>query len=118
MLTISFFDRDLSWLSFNYRVLEEGAKEKTPLLERISFLSIYCSNLDEFYRVRIPALSALQKIKKKENLPESILQDIGATVNRQLEHFGQIFRGNILPALASHGIDFVYDQPIPEAARK
>jgi polyphosphate kinase len=118
MPTISFFDRDLSWLSFNYRVLEEGAKEKVPLLERISFLSIYCSNLDEFYRVRIPALSALQKIQKKENLPGSVLQEIAATVNGQLEHFGQVFTGRILPALASQGIHFVYDQPIPEAVRK
>lgn len=118
MLTISFFDRDLSWLSFNYRVLEEGAKEKTPLLERISFLSIYCSNLDEFYRVRIPALSALQKIKKKENLPESVLQDIAATVNGQLGHFGQVLNSRVLPALAGQGIHFVYDQPIPEAVRK
>src|ERR1700709_2087543 len=63
----SFFDRDMSWLTFNYRVLEEAAREETPLLEKIRFLSIYCSNLDEFYRVRIPALAALQKIKKPKD---------------------------------------------------
>jgi polyphosphate kinase len=55
----SYFDRDLSWLTFNYRVLEEAARDETPLLERVLFLSIYCSNLDEFYRVRIPAVAAL-----------------------------------------------------------
>ncbi len=62
MTDYSYLDRDLSWLDFNYRVLEQAAAEDTPLLERIRFLSIYCSNLDEFYRVRIPALAALQKI--------------------------------------------------------
>src|SRR5260221_477876 len=101
MPTISFFDRDLSWLSFNYRVLQEGARENVPLLERISFLSIKCSNLDEFYRVRIPALSALQKIKKKETRPAigPILQEIATTVRGQLDHFGQLFTGRIFPAL-------------------
>ncbi|HWK05747.1 MAG TPA: polyphosphate kinase 1 [Puia sp.] len=121
MPTIPFFDRDLSWLSFNYRVLQEGAKENVPLLERISFLSIYCSNLDEFYRVRIPALSALQKISKKaETLPGdgSLLRQIGAVVNGQLEHFGQILTGQILPALAGQGIHFIYDQPIPAAVKR
>ena len=58
--------RDISWLSFNERVLLEAAKENVPLVERINFLSIYSSNLDEFYRVRIPALMALQKIKKEK----------------------------------------------------
>ncbi|HEX9512154.1 MAG TPA: polyphosphate kinase 1 [Puia sp.] len=129
MPTIPFFDRDLSWLSFNYRVLQEGARENVPLLERIGFLSIYCSNLDEFYRVRIPALSALQKISSKkivatmaaaEILPGngSLLQQIEAVVNGQLEHFGQILTGQILPALASQGIHFIYDQPIPEAVKR
>ena len=59
-----FFDRDISWLSFNGRVLAEAAKEAVPLLERIKFLSIYSSNLDEFYRVRMPAMMALQKINR------------------------------------------------------
>jgi polyphosphate kinase len=103
--------------------LEEGAKETVPLLERISFLSIYCSNLDEFYRVRIPALSALQKIKKTKELytspgGNSILQEITTAVNSQLEHFGQVLHGSILPALASQRINFIYDQPIPDTAKK
>ena len=48
----TFANRDLSWLSFNQRILEEAGEEAIPLLERIKFLSIYSSNLDEFYRVR------------------------------------------------------------------
>ncbi len=57
-----FYNRDLSWLSFNERVLEEADAPGVPLMERFQFLSIYSSNLDEFYRVRIPALLALQHI--------------------------------------------------------
>ena len=123
MPIISFIDRDLSWLSFNERVLNEAAKEDLPLLERINFLSIYASNLDEFYRVRIPALSALEKIKKPKEekiTPASptLLQEISARVNAQLQHFGRIFSGQVLPALSRQDIHFMYDQPIPEAAKK
>jgi polyphosphate kinase len=114
----SYFDRDLTWLDFNYRVLEEADAEETPLLEKIRFLSIYCSNLDEFYRVRIPALMALHKIKKTKidtgNFPAAdLLPQITAKVNLQLERFGQILRTNILPALAARNIRFIYHQPVP-----
>ena len=114
----SYFDRDLTWLDFNYRVLEEAAAEETPLLEKIRFLSIYCSNLDEFYRVRIPALMALHRIKKTkldtDNLPPAdLLPQITTKVNLQLEHFGEILRINILPALAARNIHFIYHEPIP-----
>ena len=128
----SFFDRDLSWLSFNYRVMEEAAKPTTPLLERVSFLSIYSSNLDEFYRVRVPALAALGKIKKsKETVagPESeaLLRTITAEVDRQLAHYGQLFMGSVLPQLSEQGIELVYESasqtsmpwvlPVPPAVR-
>ena len=52
-----FLNRDLSWLSFNQRVLMEAADQSVPLYSRISFLSIFSSNLDEFFRVRMPAIS-------------------------------------------------------------
>jgi polyphosphate kinase len=129
----SFFDRDLSWLSFNYRVMEEAAREATPLLERVSFLSIYSSNLDEFYRVRVPALAALGKIKKsKETVAgaesAALLQRITEEVGRQLVHYGQLLTGSVLPQLSRQGIEFVYEPaeqtalpyslPVPPAVRK
>ena len=61
-----FTNKDISWLAFNRRVLEEAASETVPMLERLKFLSIFSSNLDEFYRVKMPPLLALQKIKKKK----------------------------------------------------
>jgi len=53
MAKYSYFNRDLSWLSFNYRVLEEVKDETNPLYERIKFLAIYSNNLEEFYQVRV-----------------------------------------------------------------
>jgi len=129
----SFFDRDLSWLSFNYRVMEEAAREATPLLERVNFLSIYSSNLDEFYRVRVPALAALGKIKKsKETVAgaesAALLQKITQEVDRQLTHYGQLLLGSVLPQLSHQGIEFIYEPaaqtampyslPVPPAVRK
>ena len=52
-VTFRYFDRDMSWLSFNYRVLLEAADEQLPLYERISFIAIYTSNMEEFYKVRV-----------------------------------------------------------------
>jgi len=118
----SYFDRDLSWLTFNYRVLEEAAREETPLLERVFFLSVYCSNLDEFYRVRIPAVAALQKIKatREDYISAAgvqLLTKISSRINLQLENFGRLLTGQILPALQQKGIQFNYRQPIPAAAK-
>ena len=64
-----FFNRDLSWLGFNSRVLDEAANQRNPLFERIKFLSIFSSNLDEFYRVRMPVIAALKKIGNTGNNP-------------------------------------------------
>jgi len=59
-----FKNRDLSWLSFNYRVLQEAKDPRVPLYERIKFLAIYSSNLDEFFRVRVAGIRSLIKINK------------------------------------------------------
>jgi len=68
-----YFDRELSWLSFNYRVLQEAKDKSVPLFERLKFLAIYSSNLDEFFRVRVASLRSLLslKTKKKQKLKRS-----------------------------------------------
>lgn len=117
MHTPDFFSRDISWLSFNERVLMEAGKDTVPLGERIKFLSIYSSNLDEFYRVRMPALMALQKINKtktgKDTSYTGALEEAKAIIHRQQEQFGKTIAG-ITPLLEQHGIKLLYNQPIPQ----
>ncbi|MCO6148717.1 polyphosphate kinase 1 [Flavobacterium sp. NRK1] len=118
-IPVRYLDRDLSWLIFNERVLAEAAKENVPLLEKIKFLSIYSSNLDEFYRVRIPALMALKKLtsKKTESSGKSykkLLKQINTVVYRQQQMFGELFTDHILSELEFENIELVYDRPIPE----
>ncbi|MEO6132976.1 MAG: polyphosphate kinase 1, partial [Saprospiraceae bacterium] len=60
-----FIHRDLSWLDFNYRVLQEAKDPNVPLFERIKFLAIYSSNLDEFFRVRVANHRNLLRVGKK-----------------------------------------------------
>ncbi len=111
-----FFDRDISWLSFNERVLQESGKATVPVLERIKFLSIYSSNLDEFYRVRMPALLALQKIDQ-DGYSHPVYRQAASVINDQQNLFGHILNNDILPALKDRGYLFLYDQPVPETLR-
>lgn len=108
------FDRELSWLSFNHRVLQEAADERVPLLERLKFLAIYSSNLDEFFRVRVASLRSLLRLgrgsrKRLDFNPAKVLKRIHRIVVEQQELFGRIFGGEILPALRREGIH-LYDQ--------
>src|SRR5688572_7611365 len=95
-----FFDRDLSWLSFNARVLAEAQRKTVPLMERLKFLSICSANMDEFYRVRMPAILALGRLETDENVKQSgKLKRINSAINRQLNQFGKTLLRNILPGL-------------------
>ena len=60
-----FINRDLSWLEFNYRVLLEAKDKSVPLYERIKFLAIFSSNLDEFFRVRVASIQGVARLKKR-----------------------------------------------------
>jgi polyphosphate kinase len=112
-----FLNRDLTWLSFNHRVLMEAADDTIPLYNRISFLSIFSSNLDEFFRVRMPAIFAVTYIKKKqtslrEEYPKDLVEQVKTVLIDQLEEFGRILTGQILPALRQQHICLYYNQPI------
>ncbi len=112
-----FLNRDLSWLSFNHRVLMEAADKTVPLYSRISFLSIFSSNLDEFFRVRMPSIFAFTSIESKkisieEEYPKDLVQQVQATIHRQLEEFGSILSKQILPELAENHIFLYYNQPV------
>jgi polyphosphate kinase len=114
MLYYSFFNRDISWLSFNERVLMEAASPSVPLMERLKFLAIFSSNLDEFFRVRIPALQSLRKLNKKDNQQTEIQARITEIVNRQQEKFGNLLEQQIIPSLKTRGIHIVYNESIPD----
>ena len=104
-----YIHRDISWLSFNYRVLQEAKDPSVPLFERIKFLAIYSSNLDEFFRVRMAnhrnLLRASKKAKRELEVdPKQLIKQIQAIVDRQQKEFSRIFEEEIIPELKRHNI--------------
>jgi polyphosphate kinase len=113
-----FYNRDLSWLGFNYRVLMEARDKKVPLYERLKFMAIFSSNLDEFFRVRYPALLALSKVNKKTLkkdkgvLSQDLAEKAQEIISGQLDEFGKILIQEILPDLDSENVVFYYNKPL------
>ncbi|HTN17226.1 MAG TPA: polyphosphate kinase 1 [Chitinophagaceae bacterium] len=108
-----YFDRDLSWLQFNERVLLEAQKESVPLYERILFLSIFSSNLDEFFKVRYPAL----KIAARAN-DTTILASVQELVRTQQNIYGTILREQILPQLRERKVHLYYNENLSAEHQK
>ena len=107
-----FIHRDTSWLQFNARVLQEAKDPTVPLYERIKFLAIYSSNLDEFFRVRVASLRSFRKLGKKtrrelDMKPKRLLKEIQQTVHQQQTEFGKTFREDILPKLSEQHIHLI-----------
>lgn len=107
--------RDIDWLSFNHRVLQEAQDAKNPLYERLKFLAIFSSNLDEFFKVRISQLRQIKKIDKthRKHLalkPNKILKKILKIVEAQQDEFGNIFHNQLLPELRLHGIEILTNE--------
>ena len=111
--TYQYFNRDVSWLSFNYRVLMEAEDCSLPIYERIKFLSIYSSNMEEFYEIRVAEHRGV--IMKKNYTEESsaeaeaILAEITREVNRQQREFQRIFHQVVLPELERQNIHLYQD---------
>ena len=113
-----YFKRDVSWLSFNYRVLMEAEDASLPVYERIKFLSIYSSNMEEFYEIRVAEHRGviLKKNYAEESSEEAeaTLAEITREVNRQQREFQRVFRQSILPELERQHIHLYQDsRPLP-----
>ncbi len=103
-----FKDREISWMLFNERVLQEAESTSTPLLERLKFLAIFSSNNDEFFRVRVASLRRLQKLSKKnmsdtQFSPDDVLSEIQRIAVIQQEKFNNVY-DNIIEELSKKHI--------------
>lgn len=116
-------ERDISWLSFNHRVLQEAKDPALPLFERVKFLAIYSSNLDEFFRVRMANHRNLIRVKKKtmrelDISPKETVRTIQRIVNRQQEEFSRIYSKQIVPQLNEHNIHIKRRLDLDEAEQE
>ena len=107
--TNQFYNRDLSWLRFNHRVLQEASDSRNPLYERLKFLAIFSSNLDEFFKVRVSDIRKIKQIdkplrKKLITKPNKLLAEIKKQVDLQQIEFGRIFFTEIVPELEKETI--------------
>ena len=104
-----YFNRELSWLQFNERVLELAEDERIPLLERLKFLAIYASNLDEFYMVRVAGLhdqvdAGIDDRKADGLSPMETIERVAAHASELGSRHSRQWEERIRPALAEHGI--------------
>lgn len=118
-----FINRELSWLAFNYRVLQEARDKRVPLLERIKFMAIFSSNLDEYFKVRVATLKRLIKLKRKtleklDDDPTETLDLVLEEVKRQQDEFGEVFRDGILADLKKEKIHLITEQELSSAQKK
>jgi polyphosphate kinase len=104
-----YFNRELSWLAFNERVLSEARRAEWPLLERVKFLAIYFSNLDEFFMIRVSGLHEQLEAALKDTTPDGLspreqLTRIGQLVRQQADLASRLYADDLLPALAAAGL--------------
>ena len=115
-------DREISWLSFNERVLELAEDKEVPLLERLRYMAIFSNNLDEFFMVRVA--SVLGKIENQITFtntagytPQQLLTAVTDKARALATRHANLFKNEILPALQSHKIDLIHWNDLLEDER-
>src|SRR5262245_39465486 len=119
-----YFNRELSWLEFNRRVLEEAQDPQVPLLEKVKFLAIFSSNLDEFFMVSVGGLQ--QKVQAGIHRgsgadrmpPEEQLERIRQVVRQLVDGQYRFVNKEVLPALEKEGIVIRGEKDLTDADRK
>ena len=118
-----FLNRELSWLDFNSRVLDEAGYKANPVLNRLSFISIFSSNLDEFFMVRVAGLRQLSEVKGDNRdaagfTPQEQLFLIREKCLKMLKRQYRYLSQEILPELEKNNLRLVKPEDLPESARK
>jgi polyphosphate kinase len=113
---IPYINREISWLSFNERVLQEASDSSTPLIERLKFLGIFSNNRDEFYRVRVATINRLSKLGKKAiavygDDPKELLQKLQKQVIAQQQKFEAIYQ-ELLHELAKENVFIINEKQL------
>ena len=115
-------NRELSWLDFNFRVLAQGLEQSVPLLERVKFVAICSSNLDEFFQVRVSALKSnidagLLQVGHDGRTAEQVLTEVGRRVKHFVDEQERLVIEELVPALATEGIELVDWESLGDASR-
>src|SRR5262245_18787886 len=118
-----FTNRELSWLEFNQRVLDQAIEDYHPLLERVKFLSIVCSNLDEFFMVRVAALLKKRRAGVEHGSADGLttselLTAIRARAATMLEDVARCWEDRLRPALVHHGVRLIEPDEYTEKSRR
>ncbi|MBV8177061.1 MAG: RNA degradosome polyphosphate kinase, partial [Verrucomicrobia bacterium] len=118
-----FINRELSWLEFNQRVLEEGYDSRNPLLERVKFLSIVSSNLDEFLEVRVAGLMQQQLSSVNVATPDALspseqLAGISVRVRKMVDDSYRLWNEHLVPELEKNHIFFLQYDELTEEERE
>jgi len=118
-----YFNRELSWLEFNRRVLQEANDPRTPLLERVKFAAIFASNLDEFFMVRVASLqrqveAQVTTLSPDGRTPQQQLDEISQRLHPMVAQLQELFENELRPQLAAEGVYVLKYDELDSAQRR